>query len=112
MSNTSGQDLSNCEAGFVPTTISSTGNVQVKVVIMVASASGTNNFQLHSGGAFPITSADTWTWTATSGGRYVVESEWKTWNAGKTPRELHLYGWQSGGGCNFTNAYVLVKQGM
>ncbi|MDP6908907.1 MAG: hypothetical protein QF371_05335, partial [Flavobacteriales bacterium] len=105
MSNTSGADLSNCEAGFIPTTISSTGNIQVKVVLLVSSASGTNNFQLHSGSSYPITNTDTWTWTSTGGGRYVVESEWKSWSAGTTPRELRLNGWQSGGGATFTNAY-------
>jgi len=109
MSNSTGQDLTNCEAGFIPTTVSSSGSLLIKVVMMVTSASGTNNFELRAGtSTFPIENTDTWTWTPVSGG-WVVESEWKSWSAGTSPYKLNLFGWQSGGGCTFTNAYVLVK---
>ena len=109
MNNGAGADLSNCEAGLIPSAFSTTGDVQIKMVVMVTAASGTNNFQCHSEGAFPITNTDTWNWHAQGTG-WVVESQWKNWSAGTTPREVHLYGWNSSGGsATFTNAYLMVR---
>ncbi len=111
MTNTSGQDLSNCESGFEPLIYEANGNVQVKLVIRVTSASGSNNFQLRahdiSSEVFPITSSDTWTWTSTQTG-WMVESEWKNWNAGTNAWEVHLYGWTDNN-ANFNSAYLLVR---
>ena len=113
MTNTSGQDLSNCESGFEPSLYTPSGDVQVKLVIRVTSASGTNNFQLHaydnSNEAYPIVYNDTWTWASTSSG-WVVSSDWKDWSPGTNAWEVHLFGWTSSGGhADFNSAYLLVR---
>ncbi len=110
MTNNSGQDLSNCEAGFEPSIYEVSGNVQVKLVLRVTSASGSNNFQLRahdiSSEVYPITNTG-WTWTSTQTG-WIVESPWKDWNAGTNAWEVHLYGWTNGN-ANFNSAYLLVR---
>jgi hypothetical protein len=114
MSNTSGQDLSNCESGLIPTVYASDGAIDVKLVIrLTSSTAATNNFQLgtyvgSSSESFPIVNTDTWTWTASHTG-WVVESEWKSYAAGTTPMEVHLYGWNSGGDTKFNSVYLLVR---
>jgi len=114
MSNTSGQDLSNCESGLIPTVYASDGAIDVKLVIRLTSSTATtNNFQLgtyvgSSSESFPIVNTDSWTWTASHTG-WVVESEWKSYAAGTTPMEVHLYGWNSGGDTKFNSVYLLVR---
>ncbi|MBI5219343.1 MAG: hypothetical protein HY958_10480 [Bacteroidia bacterium] len=114
MTNTSGADLSNCETGIDPDLFDPRGELQVKLVIRVTSAAGTNNFQLRcakSGtSTYPIISTDGWTWASTETG-YVVISDWKDWSAGTSNGwEMHLYGWtSSGGNCNFNSAYIMVR---
>ena len=115
MDNKDGQDLSNCESGFEPSLYSPTGDVQVKLVIRVTSASGTNNFQLHahdiSNEAYPIAYNDTWTWASTNSG-WVVSSQWKDWSAGTNAWEVHLFGWTSSNTddhADFNSAYLLVR---
>ncbi len=111
MTNTSGQNLSNCESGFEPSLYEIGGNVQVKLVLRITSASGNNYFQLRAlngtDDVYPITNSDTWTWTATQSG-WVTESQWKNWNAGTNAWEVHLYGWTDGN-ADFNSAYLLVR---
>ncbi len=111
MTNSSGQDLSNCESGFEPSLYEQNGNVQVKLVIRVTSASGDNNFQLrahdNTSEVYPIVNSDIWTWTATQTG-WIAESEWKNWNAGTNAWEIHLYGWTNGN-ANFNSAYLMIR---
>jgi len=111
MTNSSGQDLSNCESGIEPSLYEPNAKLQVKLVIRVTSASGNNNFQLrahdNSNEAYPIVSADSWTWNGVQTG-WIVESEWKNWNASVNAWELHLFGWTNGN-ANFNSAYLLVR---
>jgi len=113
MSNEAGADLTDCESGIDPDLFDPRGEIQVKLVIRVTSATGTNNFQLraHNGTTevYPIVSGDAWTWASTQTG-CVVSSPWKDWSGGVSNGwEIHLYGWQSGGGCTFSNAYLLIR---
>ncbi len=113
MTNTSGQDLSNCESALIPTLYASDGDLDVKLVIRTTSSSGTINFQLrtHNGTTetYPIVNTDSWTSTSVQTG-CVHESEWKNFNAGTTPCEVHLHGWvSSGGSADFPSAYLVVR---
>ncbi len=113
MSNTSGQDLSNCQSAIDPTLYTSDGNIEVKVVIRITSTSASvNNFQLraHNGIAetFPIVFSDAWVYTNTQTG-IVAVSPWKSWAAGTTPLETHLFGWVDAGSTNFVSAYLMVR---
>jgi len=113
MSNTSGQDLSNCEAGFEPALFEASGNIEVKLVIRVTSGTETNTeFQLraHNGStqSWPIVNTDSWSWGATQSGN-VVTSPWKSWSAGTNAQEIHLYGWVASGTTQFNSAYLLVR---
>lgn len=111
MTNPSGSDLSNCEAGIIPNLYSANGSIDLKLVIRVTSSSGNNNFQLraHDGTTevFPIVSSDTWTWSNTQTG-HVVSSEWKQFNGGTNAWEVHLFGWTTGN-AQFNSAYLLVR---
>jgi len=113
MFNTLGDDLSNCKSGLIPTIYSSDGNIDVKLIIRVTSSAGTQAFQLraHNGiqEVYPISNSDSWTWYSTESG-YVVTSEWKSWSAGTSPWEIHLYGWiHTGANALFNSAYLLVR---
>lgn len=113
MSNTSGQDLSNCESAIDPVLYSNDGNIEVKLVIRVSSTTATtNNFQLraHNGTLenYPIVFSDAWVYTNTQSG-LVVTSPWKSWAAGLTPLEIHLFGWVDAGSTNFVSAYLMVR---
>lgn len=113
MGNTSGQDLSNCEAGIDPTVYNPAGNIDVKLVIRITNTTAANNnFQLrtHDGTTqtFPIVSTDAWTFAATQTG-FVAVSPWKNWAAGTNFAELHLFGWVSSGSTTFNSAYLLVR---
>ncbi len=113
MVNTSGQDQSNCESALIPTMYNSNGSIDVKLVIRVTSTTATtNNFQLrtHNGTtqSYPITNSDTWTWTSVGSG-YAVESQWKSFPAGTTAMEIHLYAWVSNGETYFNSAYLMVR---
>jgi len=113
MSNTSGQDIANCESAIIPTVHNANGDIDVKLVIRVTSTSaGNNSFQLrtHNGTTevYPIVVGDTWTWSAVSTG-YVVESEWKSFAAGTSPMEAHLFGWLDNGQTKFNSVYLLIR---
>jgi hypothetical protein len=112
MNNTSGQDLTDCESGIDPDLFDPRGEIQVKLVIRVTSASGTNNFQLraHNGTTevYPIVSGDAWTWASTQTGS-VVSSPWKDWSGGVSNGwEIHLFGWTDGS-CTIKSAYLLIR---
>jgi len=108
-------DLNLMEAGFNPVIYQLQGLVQVKVFVRVSGASGLGNqFQLHAinnaSDVTPITTSDTWTWNNTSPGKYIVESQWKAWNAGTDVWELHLTGiTDSSSTMKITNVYVMVR---
>lgn len=113
MTNTSGADLSNCESALIPIIYAATGSVDVKLVIRITSTTaGSNSFQLrtHNGTteSYPIVSTDSWSWTTVPSG-FVVESEWKSFAAGTTAMEAHLFGWIDGGQTKFNSAYLLVR---
>ncbi len=114
MTNTSGQDLTNCESAIEPSIYEPAGNIEVKLIIRYNTNSGTTNyFQLraHDGTteSYPITSSDSWTFAGTQTGG-VATSPWKTWNAGTNANEIHLFGWvSSGGNTNILSAYLLVR---
>lgn len=112
MNNTSGQDLSNCEAGFEPSVYDDSGHVDVKLIVRITGTSaGTNNFQLraHDGTNedYPIDN-NGWTFASTETG-LIATSPWKYWNAGTNAFEIHLFGWVSGGSTDFNSAYLLVR---
>jgi hypothetical protein len=110
-------DLPGFETSIIPTLYNSVGNIQIKVIVRyTAKAVGSlEEFRLraHDGTtqSFPITFPPTFTWTTTatqSGG--VVTSDWKNWNAGTLPLELHLQGRTSAGGSmTIQNVYILIK---
>ena len=108
-------DLNLMEAGFNPVIYQLQGLVQIKVFVRVSNASGLGNqFQLHAinnaSDVTPITTSDTWTWNNTSSGKYIVESQWKAWNAGTDIWELHLYGITDGSSTmKITNVYVMIR---
>ncbi len=113
MTNTSGQDLSNCESALIPIIYATNGSVDVKLVIRIKSTTaGSNSFQLrtHNGTteSYPIVSTDSWTWTTVQSG-FVVESEWKSFAAGTTAMEAHLFGWIDSGQTKFNSVYLLVR---
>lgn len=113
MNNMAGQDLSNCESALIPTVYAANGSIDVKLVIRVTSTSaGNNSFQLRTYNgttlSFPIVSTDTWTWSAVGTG-YVVESEWKSFDAGTSAMEVHLFGWLDTGDTKFNSVYLLVR---
>jgi len=108
-------DLNLVEAGFNPVNYQLDGLVEVKVIVRVSSASGSGNkFKLHAikngSDVTPITDADNWTWTETSTGKNIVESEWKAWNAGTDVWELHLTGiTDNTSSMKITNVYVMIR---
>ncbi|MCF6183792.1 MAG: hypothetical protein L3J56_04040, partial [Bacteroidales bacterium] len=119
VTNTTFQDLSNCEAGFEPSIYEPNGNIEVKLVIRLTEATGTGNeFQLTAqywnGSSVinntPISNSDSWTWGQTNNSPYqaTLTSEWKTWNAGTNAWELHLNG-TKGTSLKFNSAYLLVR---
>ena len=113
MANTTGQDLSNCETGIVPTVYNEEGRLEVRLVIRITSTTaGTNNFQLrtHDGTTetFPIVNTDLWTSSGTQTG-FVASSQWKLWEAGTNFAEVHLFGWVDFGNTNFNSAYLLIR---
>ena len=116
VNNTTMQDLTFMEAGFDPRLYNQLGLLEVKLVIRVSSASGSGNkFKLralnNSGTeVFPISDTDTWTWTETdtTNHKYVVTSEWKSWNAGTSPWELHLQG-ITDAQMKIVNVYIMVR---
>ncbi len=113
MSNTSGADLTNCESGLDPLIYNATGEIEVKLIVRIASSSaGTNNFQLraHNGTTefFPIVGTDSWTFASTQTG-VVAVSPWKSWSAGFAALEIHLYGWVDAGSTNISSAYLLIR---
>ena len=114
MTNTAGQDLTNCESAIEPSIYEPAGNIEVKLIIRYNSSSGTTNFfqlRAHDGTteSWPIISSDSWTFAATQSGG-VATSPWKTWNAGINANEIHLFGWvSSGGNTNILSAYLLVR---
>ncbi len=115
VNNNTNADLNLMEAGFNPTLYNKMGMVEVKVFVRVSNATGNGNkFRLHAvrngGDSTPITDTDTWTWTNTSTGKYIIESQWKTWNAGTNIWELHLYGITDGSSTmKITNVYVMIR---
>ena len=119
VTNTSFQDLSNCDSGIEPSVYESNGNIEVKLVIRLTESVGTGNeFQLTAQywngssvvSVTPISSTDSWTWGKTNDTPYraVVTSEWKTWSAGTNAWELHLNG-KRGTSLKFNSAYLLVR---
>lgn len=113
MFNTTGQDLSNCEAAIDPTLYNSDGNIEVKLVIRITSSTAAvNNFQLRSHNgiiqSFPIVFSDAWTFTNPQSGIIAI-SPWKSWAAGTIPQEVHLFGWVDAGTTNFNSAYLMIR---
>jgi len=115
VNNASFADLNLMEAGFDPRLYNQLGLLQVKVIVRVSSASGSDNkFQLHaknsSGDVYPVVDTDTWTWTETdtTAHKYVISSEWKTWPAGLNPWELHLQA-KSDDNMHIVNVYIVVR---
>ena len=113
MSNTSGMDLVNVGSGIDPTIYSSTGDLDVKLVIRISSSTaGTNNFQLraHNGTTefFPILNTDSWTFANTQSGKVAV-SPWKNWAAGINACEIHLFGWLDAGNTNISSVYLMIR---
>ncbi len=113
MFNTSGQDLSNCEAAIDPLLYSADGNIEVKLVIRITSSTAVvNKFQLrtHNGitQTFPIVFSDAWTSVNPQSG-IIMTSPWKSWSAGTTPQEVHLFGWVDIGTTNFNSAYLMIR---
>ncbi len=123
VTNTTFQNLSNCEAGFEPSIYETNGNVEVKLIVnLTASIGSGNEFQLtaqHWDGssvinATPVLNTDAWTWGQTNNSPYqaVVTSQWKSWNAGTNAWQLHLNGKKStdaGSSLKFNSAYLLVR---
>ncbi|MCD4793918.1 MAG: hypothetical protein K8R54_11830 [Bacteroidales bacterium] len=123
VTNTTLQDLSNCDSGIEPSVYESNGNIEVKLVIRLTEANGNGNeFQLKAQywngssvvSVIPVSNSDSWTWGQTNGTPYraVVTSEWKTWSAGTNAWEIHLNGKKSsdgGGSLKFNSAYLLVR---
>ena len=113
MSNTTGQDLSNCESAIDPTIYSPDGNIEVKLVIRIRSTTATtNNFQLraHNGTteSYPILFTDAWVYSTPQSGIIAI-SPWKSWAADTTPLEIHLFGWVDTGVTEFFSAYLMIR---
>lgn len=113
MNNTSGSDLSNCESALDPTVYDASGDIEVKLVIRITSATaGTINFQLrtHNGSteSYPIVNSDSWTFQNTQTGLVAI-SPWKDWAAGTNLNEIHLFGWVDFGSANFNSVYLMVR---
>lgn len=123
VTNTTFQNLSNCEAGFEPAIYKQNGNVEVKLIINLSSSIGNGNeFQLTAQywngssliSATPILNSDSWTWGQTNDTPYqaVLTSEWKNWNAGTNAWKINLNGKKSSDGgseLKFNSAYLLVR---
>jgi len=108
MSNTSGQDLSNCYLAFDPAWLSYNGKVEVKLMIYVESQGGTYNFQLHNttDNTYPIVNSDSnMSGTATGW----IESPWKTMDDGTGLKNLQLFGWVDAGTTNFRPAVLVIR---
>ena len=89
-------DLIGFDMALIPDVFEATGNVEVKLVIRYTSLTGTEAFRLrvHDGATqiIPITTNPiNWTNTTLNTGG-VIESEWRTWNAGSAIYEAHLSG--------------------
>ncbi|MEP7164242.1 MAG: hypothetical protein ABI741_06090 [Ferruginibacter sp.] len=113
MSNTLGQDLSNCHAAIDPTLYSTDGNIEVKLVIRITATTATiNNFQLraHNGSVetYPILFSDAWSYSNPQSGIIAI-SPWKSWAAGTIPLEIHLFGWVDAGTTDFVSAYLMIR---
>ncbi|MEO6490629.1 MAG: hypothetical protein ABIO04_11870 [Ferruginibacter sp.] len=113
MANTAGQDLSNCQTAIDPTLYSTDGNIEIKLVVRITSSTATViNFQLraHNGltESFPIVFSDAWSYTNPQSGIIAI-SPWKSWSAGTTPLQLHLFGWVDAGSANFVSAYIVIR---
>ncbi|NOZ34347.1 MAG: hypothetical protein GXO80_03495 [Chlorobi bacterium] len=123
VTNTTFQDLSNCETGFEPSVYEQNGDVEIKLIINLTASVGTGNeFQLTAqywnGSSVVsttlISNTDSWTWGQTNNVPYqaVVTSQWKTWNAGTHAWQIHLNGKKStdsGSSLKFNSAYVLIR---
>lgn len=113
MSNTTGQDLSNCHSAIDPTLYSANGNIEVKLVIRITATTATlNNFQLraHNGSieTYPILFTDAWSYSNPQSGVIAI-SPWKSWSAGIIPLEIHLFGWVDAGTTDFVSAYLMIR---
>jgi len=102
---------------FYPVSYHRLGKVEIKLIIKVSNMTGDttdHHFRLNattgSEYASPIRDTDTWTWTYISGTNYLVESEWKTWDAGTTPWMLRFQIKNDDDTeIVFYNAYVMIR---
>ena len=102
---------------FDPTVYHKLGAIQIKVVVNITAFNGNESehhfrvkaVQNNNVYATPIADTDTWTWTQLSGGNYMIESEWKTWNAGTDPWSVRFQIKNDTGSLQLNNIYYLIR---
>ena len=118
MSNTTGQDLSNCDAPFNAGDYNESSFEMKCLVFITNNTAPTVNFQLYyerntgSGITNNLAINNTsWTYTTFDGSTAIFESPVTTVNlSANEPYRFKLHGWcPSGGQCDFNNAYFWAR---